>query len=89
VILSHPVAAVSLEFCPLTVQSQILPERFECHIVTFPVTFCTHDPFVLAFVAADTEFFGRKLENKDKRVVAPGVGGSIAERIIILDTVSA
>jgi hypothetical protein len=30
VILSHPMAVVSLEFCPMIVKSQVLPERFVC-----------------------------------------------------------
>jgi hypothetical protein len=48
VILSHPIAAMSLGFLPLTVQLQVFPERFVYipESVMFPVMLCLCIAFI-------------------------------------------
>jgi len=83
VISNHSIAAMSLEFCLLTTESQVLPERFVYmpQRVMFPVLLRPCESFIsvgymLALVEADEDFLQIKWENKDTKISTQGWGDS-------------
>jgi hypothetical protein len=94
VISSHSIAAMSLEFLLLTIQSQVfLRGLFTCHIVMFHLTQCSYDQSLVTCKKFEGSLYITKVKGKVVPVLnqAPrheGVLGSggIAPRILDLGT---